>query len=188
MLEELRQKVEERYESRSCLGLLFERGGTLERIVRHILGELGGDVEEPTDPGKEDGWVEVDAGGDHLEMVLEIKSTKNDQFGEDGLKQLHEWKDRGIVIRGKEYKGVFIGNSCVSKPPKERPDPFSDAFIKTARISGLAALKTVDLFEIYMLSKEGRIDLVDFWRKLYDTNGVFDLRHFTEKTSGGPFS
>lgn len=36
-------------------------GGTsLETIVRGTLRELGGQVEDPTDPGQEDGWVTIE--------------------------------------------------------------------------------------------------------------------------------
>jgi hypothetical protein len=182
---ELDSAMKRRNEARSCLGLLYERGDALERITWYILSELGGTVEAPQDPGKEDGWVEVDAQGEQLEMVLEIKSTKNDQFGEDGFKQLLEWRSRGVTLRNKEYKGVFIGSSCINKPPEERPFAFSDNAMKMAKLHHLAAIKTEDLYIVYILNKAGRCDTKAFWHALFHTDGVFDINAFVEQSDAG---
>ena len=58
---------------------------------------------------KEDGWITVKVDGIVYEGVLEIKSTKSGQFGEDGRKQLLDWIDRGRTLRLKNYKGYSLG-------------------------------------------------------------------------------
>jgi hypothetical protein len=110
----------EREKTRECLKLLYERGDQLEVVVRDILRGLGAHVEDPENPGKEDGWVTVQVSGQILEGVIEVKSTKNPQFGEDGIRQLLDWVDRGIQLRQKKYKGLFFGNSSVDKVINER--------------------------------------------------------------------
>ena len=77
-----------REQVRSCLKLLYGRGTSLEGAVREVLRSLGAQVEDPTEPGKEDGWVTVNVSGETSEGVLEVKSTKNPQFGEDAIRQL----------------------------------------------------------------------------------------------------
>jgi hypothetical protein len=68
--------------------------------------------------------------------VLEIKNTQSDQFSGDGRKQLLDWIDRGRTQEQMNYKGIFVGNSAVTKPVnklqaiKER-NPASDLLKKT---------------------------------------------------------
>ena len=133
---------------RECLKLLYERDFALEPVVREILRGLGAHVEDPSEPNKEDGWLVVRIGEKTYEGVLEIKSTRGGQFGEDGRKQLLDWIDRGRTLRAKNYKGIFVGSSAVDKPLKERPWGFSDSWTKAAELSGICALKTEDLYVI----------------------------------------
>lgn len=172
-----------RADVRQCLKLLYEREFELEPVVRNILQKLGAIVEEPIEKNKEDGWVTVKAAGQTYEGVLEIKSTKSDQFGEDGRKQLLDWIDRGRTQRGKNYKGIFIGNSAVKKAPDQRPDPFSDSWKKAAPLSQIAAITTVQLYRAYELHCEGQLNVDEFWRLLFTTNGVFDLSTLLPKPS-----
>jgi hypothetical protein len=177
----LKKAITERTSVRSCLKLLYEREFALEPIVRDILGQLGAKVEESAENNKEDGWITVQVAGTIYEGVLEIKSTKNDQFGEDGRKQLLDWIDRGRTLRDKNYKGIFIGNSAVTKPIKERPDAFSDSWKKAAALSQICAIKSEELYFIYHWHKQGKLNLEDFWTTLFTTNGVFDIKKFIPK-------
>jgi len=124
--EQFVQAQKKREEIRACLKLLYEREFGLEPAVQNILRGLGAHVEDPKEANKEDGWVTVNVEGQVYEGVLEIKSTRSAQFGEDGIRQLLDWIDRGTKMRQKKYKGIFIGNSSVDTPGKERPWPFSD--------------------------------------------------------------
>jgi hypothetical protein len=172
--EELEGLYQKRLEVRSCLKLLFERGGALESIVRQICAELGAQVEEPTEPGKEDGWIAYQLGKKLLEGVLEVKCTKNRQFGQDGIRQLLDWVSRGLTLRQKKYKGIFIGTNSVEKALEERANAFSKSWKESAELAEICALKTEDLFRAYILHCEGRLDTNAFWSKVFSTKGIFE--------------
>jgi hypothetical protein len=165
-----------REQVRSCLKLLYGRGTSLERAVREVLRSLGAQVEDPTEPGKEDGWVTVNVSGETFEGVLEVKSTKNPQFGEDAIRQLLDWVHRGVQLRQKKYKGICVGSSSVDKLLAERPWAFSDSWEKSAELHGFVALKSEDLYQLHLLNAAGSLDRGEFWRKLFNTNGIFNFR------------
>jgi len=177
----LEKAIIERTTARACLKLLYEREFALEPVVRDILGQLGAKVEEPVEKNKEDGWIAIQVAGKNYEGVLEIKSAKSDQFTEDGRKQLLDWIDRGRTLRHKKYKGIFIGNSAVTKPVKDRLNAFSDSWKKSAELSEICAIKSEELYYIYILHKQGKLELDVFWAKLFETNGVFDIKPFLPK-------
>ncbi len=185
MVESLQQAEGEKSECRKCLKLLYEREFALEPVVRDILRGFGAHVEDPTVKNKEDGWLVVEVAGTTLEGVLEIKSTKADTFSEDGRKQLLDWIDRGRTLRDKNYKGIFIGNSAVDKPWKERPWAFPDNWVKAATLSGICALKTEDLYVVHLLKSKGLVDLDGFWQEVFQTNGVFGMKKYWELLSPG---
>lgn len=170
----------DRAKCRECLKLLYEREYALEPVVRDILRGMGAHVEDPEDKGKEDGWIVVNVGDKTYEGVLEVKSTRADEFGEGGRKQLLDWIDRGRTLREKNYKGIFIGNSAVDKPLRERPWAFSDNWSKAAKLSGICALKTEDLYVIHLLKARGVIEMDSFWQTLFETNGVLDMKKYLE--------
>jgi hypothetical protein len=179
----------ERVKVRACLKLLYEREYALEPVVRDILRQLGATVEEPVEKNKEDGWVTVQIQGKTYEGVLEIKSAKSDQFSEDGRRQVLDWIERGRTMRDKNYKGIFIGNSAVTKPLKalsDRPDAFSDGWKKAAKLSQICAMKSEELFLIYLLHKQGKVNLDDFWTKLFTTDGIFDIKPWLPKEAKQP--
>ncbi|MGA9451178.1 MAG: hypothetical protein WBW41_07515, partial [Verrucomicrobiia bacterium] len=182
----LEKAMIERVKARACLKLLYEREFALEPIVREILRELGATVEDPVEKNKEDGWVTIQVAGKDHEGVLEIKSAKSDQFSEDGRRQVLDWIERGRTLRGKNYKGIFIGNSAVTKPLKslsDRPDAFSDSWRRAAKLSQICAIKSEELFLIFLLQKQGKVNLDDFWNNLFATDGIFDIKPFLPKES-----
>lgn len=179
----LQEAKERRAKTRECLKLLYEREFALEPVAREILRGLGAHVEDPSESNKEDGWIVVRIGDKTYEGVLEIKSTRGDQFGEDGRKQLLDWIDRGRTLREKNFKGIFIGSSAVDKPLKERPWAFSDSWTKAAALSGICALKTEDLYVVHLLNAKGAVELDRFWEDLFGTNGVFDMKRYWDMLS-----
>jgi hypothetical protein len=179
-IERLRATQNKREECRKCLKLLYEREQALEPVVRDILRGLGAHVEDPTEKNKEDGWIVVKVGETTFEGVLEVKSTRSDTFGEDGRKQLLDWIDRGRTLRQKNYKGIFFGNSAVDKPIKERPWAFSDSWTKAAVLSMICAMKTEDLYLVHLLNARGTINIDEFWKKLFGTNGIFEMKKYWE--------
>jgi hypothetical protein len=142
---------------------------------------MGAKVEIPVEKNKEDGWITVQIQGATMEGVLEVKSTRSDQFGEDGRKQLLDWIERGRVLRQKNYKGIFIGNSAVTKPLADRPDAFSDGWKKAAELSQICAIKSEHLYIIYLLATQKKINSEEFWAQLFSTSGAFDITPFLEK-------
>jgi hypothetical protein len=183
LLADLALAEKKRDKSRTCLKLLFERGIPLETAVREVLRALGAHVEDPEEVGKEDGWITIQAGGIPYEGVLEIKSTRNAQFGEDGIRQLLDWVNRGIQMRQKRYKPIFIGNNAVEKPLNERPWPFSDNWRKSADIGQIAALTSNDLYFLYLLASAGKLKRDDFWQDLFSKNGIFDIAPYINMPS-----
>jgi len=169
-----------REEIRTCLKLLYERGEPLEKAVRQILRGLGADVEDPKQPGREDGWVTVQVAGETLEGVLEVKSTRNPQFGEQGLRQLLDWINRGVELRQKKYKGIFVGSNSVDEPIYERRRAFSDSWMKSAELHEIVAIKAEDLYVVHVLNASGRLESEEFWRRLFGTGGVFDSDPYKE--------
>jgi len=82
----LEKDENKRIEARECLKLLYTGETELEPVVWDILDELGGKVERPKRKGKEDGWIYPQVGNkSYPPGVLEIKSTKSNQFGEKGI-------------------------------------------------------------------------------------------------------
>ena len=170
----LRQLEVERATLRRALRLLSQGGPELEVEVRDAFRRLGADVEDPTEPNKEDGWIVVRLPGVTLHGVLEIKSTQKTAFDEGGLRQLQEWKARGTGKRGVAYKGLFIGNSAYGLAPDARPDPFGTNFRRTAASNDLVALTTtVLLAELTQVVDQGTA-ADNFWRKLFATRGVYE--------------
>ncbi len=179
-LEIVQQKISrlslERVMVRSCLNLLYQTGPALEEAVLDALVRLGADVENPVEPGREDGWILVnDPSSGPLEGVLEIKGTQKPQFDSYGPKQLLEWVNRGIELRTKRYKPIFIGNPSASLPLDERANPFPDNWVKQAALGHIAALTSQTLFEAIQRLEAGTFDKADFWNRLFATEGVFSL-------------
>lgn len=168
----------ERNTKRACLKLLYDRGLSLEEVVRNIFRSLGADVDDPKDPGKEDGWITVDVGDQKYEGVLEVKSTRNEQFGEDGIRQLLDWINRGVELRQKKYKGIFIGSNDLDHAPGERPNAYSANWKKSAELHQVAGIKTEELYALYVLKCAGKLNTEYFWTWLFATNGIFDISQF----------
>jgi hypothetical protein len=181
LIEQFNSKVEERDEVRKPLKLLYESGGALEEAVWSVLEELGAGVERPEVRNKEDGWITVVVGDETLEGVLEVKSTDKQHFTIGGLRQLYEWIERGITFRQKQYTGLFVGNSSIKEPPRARPWPFHKNWIESAELRQFAAIRSEDLYVLYLLDCTDRFDRDEFWRRLFSTTGAFDMRPYRKK-------
>lgn len=157
---------------RQVLRLLYEQHNPLEVEVRNTVRALGADVHDPVGTN-EDGWLEVMIDGRIRYAVIETKGTKNDQHEMKGVRQLEQWKDEAERDRKIEHHGLFFGNSAINKPLNERPDPFPDNWVKTARNNEICAMTTETLYRAYELEVEGTLDREAFWRTVFSTNGVF---------------
>ena len=177
----LKQALAERAEARTCLKLLYEGEYALAPAVRSVLRLLGAEVEDPTEKGKEDGWLSIRIADKKYEGVLGIASTTADHFDEGGWRPVADWVKRGQTLRSKNYKGIFIGNSAVARPIRQlsdRPNAFSGEWRQAARQNGICAMRAEELFLIYILDKQGKLNLDQFWTTLFTTDGIFDIRQF----------
>jgi hypothetical protein len=181
LADEYERKLEERTEVREPLKLLYETGPALEESVRSVLEALGAEVEQPEDSTKEDGWVAVRVADEVLEGVLEVKGIKNRHFDWEGLRQLTDWIERSMTFREKTYTRIFVGNSSRKDPPQRRWWPFDPNWVKQAKMRGYAAIRTEDLYVLYLLDRTGRLDRDRFWRKLFSTKGPFDMGPYRKK-------
>lgn len=183
MLQEQELKVKERMEVREPLKLLYETGAALEESARFVLEALGAEVEWPPkgERNNEDGWVTVQVGDEILEGVLEVKGIKNKHFGLEGLRQLTDWIERGRTFRRKTYTGIFVGNSAREDPPRRRIWPFDKNWVEQAEMRGYAAIRTEDLYILYLLHRTERLDRDVFWRELFSTKGPFDMSSYRKK-------
>lgn len=176
------RKYEERDEVRKPLKLLYETGSALEVAVWSVLEALGAEVERPEDRTKEDGWISVRIGDETFEGVLEIKGVGGRHFNLGGLRQLTDWIERGMSFRKKKYHGVFVGNSAIGEPPRSRIWPFNNNWVEQAEMRGYAAVRTEDLYVLYLLDQTGRLpDREEFWRALFAAEGPLDARPYRER-------
>lgn len=183
LIEEHDRKVEERDEVREPLKLLYETGAALEEVVRVVLEALGAEVSPGEDRTKEDGWVTAQVGDETFEGVLEIKGVKGSHFNLEGVRQLTDWIDRGITLRKKTYTGIFVGNSSREDPPRRRVWPFHKNWVEYAEMRGYVAIRSEDLYVLYLLDRTGRLDRDVFWHGLFSTKGPFDLQPYWEDLS-----
>lgn len=181
LIERFNSKVEERDEVRKPLRLLYESGVALEEAVWFVLAELGSEVEWPEERNKEDGWITVEVGDETFEGVLEVKSTDKQHFTLGGLRQLYEWIERGITFRQKQYTGLFVGNSSIKERPRARPWPFHKNWIESAELRQFAAIRSEDLYILYLLDRTERLDRDEFWKRLFSTTGAFDMKPYRKK-------
>jgi len=171
--------VEDLNRLRTPLRLLYGTGRSLEPVVWQVLEALGAKVVRPADgESKEDGWITVIVGNQQLEGVLEIKTTAKHSLSEECLRQVAEWKERGISSRQISYKGIVVGGASIASQPNERPDPFSSSFRKGAELRQVAVITPADLFRVFEHHSREILDLDAFWMALFHTNGIFDPKSF----------
>lgn len=170
----LEQANEERSQARRFVGLLYEKQRALEPLVRDALRALGAEVEDPPRQDKEEGWLRVATSQGVAHGVLEVKSTRNETFDEQGLKQLEDWKLEAETQRNVEPKGINVGNADIETAPSARRSPFDRGWAKAAeRRKNVATLTTV-LYMALALQAEEKFDQDRFWASLFETDGVFD--------------
>jgi hypothetical protein len=109
-----------------------------------------------------------------MEGVIEVKGVRRDTFDAYGLKQLSQWRQRGVLLENKDYKPIFVGAAGIDRPPVERPDPFDKRWGNQAELLGTVGLLTDDLYRACVLHAWGQLDGPAFWRAVFSTNGIFD--------------
>lgn len=172
-----RKKLEgELSKHRKIISLLYARGHDLEDEVRNALRTLGADVQDPVDANKEDGWLYVTTPSGALSGVLEIKSTKNESFSADDIRQLSEWVARGIQIKELKHKGILIGSNEVNVEPASRSSGFPDNLQKTAKLHEFCLLKVEHVYWAICLHRSNLLNVNDFWNSVFATTGFYEAR------------
>lgn len=153
---------------RKFIELLYQKGERLQELVWEALENISATVTRPTVDNKEDGWVSTPFG----EGVLETKSSKGSASFDD-VRQLDGWVLNGRE-KGKEYKGILIGNYFCEKPLTSRRKPFPANVIKEAKKREQCLLTTRQLFEAHCAVQEGT-DGKAFLEKMMKTAGPCTL-------------
>jgi hypothetical protein len=152
--------------------LLFERGEPLELIVRDALRELGAEVEEFTEQGKEDGRIASPFGD--ARGMLEIKGrTSSLKLGD--VRQLDQWVRDAFFNEEWEGKGILIANMYSDTPLGQRGDPFPDNCVRLAKRSGYCLVKTSQVFRALLDHQREELDIEGFWETIFETDGVCPL-------------
>lgn len=154
--------------------LLYDDGTGLEEIVKESFELLGAKVVKKT-PEKDDYRLEV-AG--HGPCVLEVKSTRKDQFLRRDLRQLSEWigqmKSEELVA----VKGAFVGNASREKAPSSRGSMFDSNNAKYAELEKMVLMCSMDLYCVVLLALLGTLNVDEFWQKFFACSGEFDAAAF----------
>jgi hypothetical protein len=135
-------------------GLLFETGHALENAVLEALRVLGFKAENYKAEDSEFDVVFVSPDGARLLREAEGKDSK--AINIDKMDQLERNIREEFALReGTDYaKGVLFGNANRLSPISERNDFFTQKCKAAAARSGVALVRTPDLFEVAKYLKE----------------------------------
>jgi len=152
--------------------LLYEQGEDgLEPVVRDAFRELGAQVEDPKQRGREDGRL-VDSAG--RKGILEIKGLSGPLKLKD-VRELHQWVADAIVEEDWQGKGILVANTYCGIPPGQREDPFPDNCVRTAERVGLCLMTSTQLFRALCAHQCGKLNVAEFWNNVFNTDGVCSL-------------
>jgi hypothetical protein len=152
--------------------LLYEQGEDgLEPVVRDALRELGAQVTDPGERGREDGRL-VDPSGRN--GMLEIKG-KTKALGIRDVRQLDQWVRDAMAEEEWEGKGLLIANTYCGDPLEQRGEPFPQKSSRSAKRFGQCLLTTTQLFCALCSHQRGELDAEAFWDTIFETDGVCSL-------------
>ena len=174
--EKITSKEAEKEEITRYKELLFEDGDELRDIVWDTLDQIGFKVNRH-DEYKEDGSIQE---GKEV-AVLEIKGREKSLTTGD-VRQLDDWIGDYAQREGKEPIGILIGNHYRLKKPENRDDPFPPDVLRyvNARSTKLSMITTHQLFELFCMIKDGKLDADTVRKEIMSNKGVFDLEPILE--------
>ena len=157
--------------------LLFEDGDELRNIVWDTLEQIGFKVNRH-DEHKEDGSIQE---GEEV-AVLEIKGKGERSLTTEDVRQLDDWIGDYSQREGKEPIGILIGNHYRLKKPESRDEPFPPDVLRyvNARSTKLSMITTLQLFELFCMIKDGKLDAGTIRKEIMSNKGVFDLKSILE--------
>ena len=175
--------------------LLFKKEIELQNNVWDIFEEIGFTVNR-YDEHKEDGSIQE--GGEVA--ILEIKGSEKGIKTAD-VRQLEDWVKQYTKREGKEPIGMLVGNPFCDKNPENRDDPFSPdvqryvkdrmEFISEVFWSygksvsygrpsmKLSLISTHQLFKIFCMIKNGKLDADKARKEIMSNRGVFNLKRLS---------
>lgn len=152
--------------------LLYEQGeAALEPVVRDALRQLGAQVDEPQQRGREDGRL-IDP--KQRRGMLEIKGLTH-QLKLREVRQLDQWVRDAFMDEEWESKGILIANTFYNQPIGNRGEPFPPNCIQAAKKFHLCLMTTTQLFKALYALQRGELNLDLFWDALFSTSGVCPL-------------
>jgi hypothetical protein len=128
-------------------GLLYEKGHALEVAIMDALSLMGFQVEQFKNSESEFDIVLISSEG---RFIGEVEGKDSRAINIDKLSQLErEIQEDFAREEVNEYaKGILFGNAYRLIPISERSDFFTDKCISGAKRSGIALIRTIDLFPI----------------------------------------
>jgi len=170
--EKIKSKEAEKEEITRYKELLFEDGDELRDIVWGTLEQIGFMVDRH-DEHKEDGSIQE---GKEV-AVLEIKGSGKSLKTED-VRELNDWVTDYTLREGEEPIGILIGNHYRLKKPESRDEPFPPDVLRYVRASSrkLSLITTLQLFELFCMVKNGKLDANTVRKEIISNKGVFDLK------------
>lgn len=172
--------------ARGPLKLLYSMHDDLEKAVAAALSGLGAEVISQDERKEEDAIISVMVEGQVRHGVVEVKGTERPTLEEKGLRQLTDWVSRAISRNVDAPKGIFVANASATNRPQDRSNPFGANFVKSAASRGFAVIRSEDLFTCFVLQVQGKLDSEEFWRKVFDTDGVFDATRYRSLLNDEP--
>ena len=126
--------------------LLYEQGQRLEEAILDALKLFGFEAEPYRDADSEfdavftstEGRFLGEAEGKdrhaiHINKLRQLTQNLHDDFARDEVNEF--------------AKGVLFGNPYRLRPPNDRPDDFTEKCVSSAEKSGIALVRTADMFE-----------------------------------------
>jgi len=156
-------------DERKVKKILYTDGSELEESIKFTFQRMNLRCRE-TKISEEDCFIENTMGS----FLFEIKGCDS-YVRKKGLRQLWEWKDKieelGFVID----RSVFIVNHFKTIPIEDRPFPFEQNIVRDAEGLNLLLMTTVDLFKIYNLFLNNKINTNEICSLLKASPTIFKL-------------
>ena len=143
-IESERESLEKKIDKLKLLkSLLYERGKyVLEPAVREAFKIIGFNVLDEDDYDED---YDLYAKEDSLLVIGEIEGSEN-QIDVDKFRQLLHYVVE-IQEKGKECRGLLIGNGFLGEEPNSRKQQFTDAAINGCKQQGYCRIATYELFK-----------------------------------------
>jgi hypothetical protein len=151
--------------------LIFASGNELEQIVESLFKEIGYQI-EAKGKGKDDIIMS------HLDevAVVEIKGVKG-SGAEKHAAQLMKWVNNYHIEKDNNPKGILLVNAFNSKPINERTeDAFPNQMLPYCKQQRFCLLTSIQLLEIYLDFKDGKITFESIHNLLFATEGVLQYK------------